>query len=946
MNTVAPQPFFRVLGPLSIELEGRSLTAGGAQRRAVLALLVLERGRSVSSDRIILQLWGDRVPASAKTQLHGHLSALRRSLGGPVGGIVTTAHGYLLEGEPHQVDAELFSAGAHRGHALLAAGDAEEAATELRKALGHWRGPAYADVSIESVRAAAERLEEDRLLALQDRVEADLALGRHAELIGELEELVAVQPLREALRGSLMVALARSGRRADALGAYRQWRALSIDEHGCEPSAQLQSLHEAILRDENDTAAPRPTIDVRTPVDPLVRPAQLPIANQSYVGRQDVLDELNKCLSENAGRGPAIAAIVGPAGVGKTALATHWAHGAADRFPDGQLYLDLHGYSPSPPMTASQALVRLLRSLGARPDQIPLDEDEAASRYRTLLAQRKVLVFLDNASSTAQLRPLLPPGTGSMALITSRDRLTGLVAAHSTRRLPLAPLSLVESRQLVGAVLGERAAAEPAALDELCDLCDRWPLALRIAAANLHDNPYRSISSYNGEVSRSGPLRTLSVAGEEHAGVKVAFDLSYEGCRPEAQRAFRLLGLTQGPDISSAAAARLLSTDEDRARQLLDLLASAHLVEHSGPDRYRLHDLIRTYAYSRAVAEETSAGRTDAIHRLLNYYVDTTDAADRLIMPLRPRPQESRTDGPADRFDSTGEAVGWLESERGNLLAATQQAQQLSLWDLAWKLPAAGLSFYYRYKYWAEQMEMAQIGLDAADRLNEPTGKIYNTMALALANMDLGKYGRAIGYYRRLLKISKEIGHPWAHEMSLIGLGVALRNADRDAHSVPYLLQAIEVAGRIGDDWAKGIALHNLGEAYRKLRTYETAFEHYRQSLLVRRRLGERHGEAWVLHDLGQTHLDLGQLVEAEQSFCESLAIRRDIRDQPGEACTLYALGHVAYARGASGAAHWHAALRIFRVLDPDRALDLEEEINGSVRISVVAHTPGSPFPA
>lgn len=908
--------FFRVLGPLSIDVRGASRAPGGAQRRAVLALLLLERGRSVSVDRIMFELWGDRVPASAKTQLHGHVSVLRRVLDG---GIVTTANGYLLDGG--EVDAEQFTAGVAQGRALLAAGDAAQAVSALRTALDFWHGPAYADVTAESVRAAAVRLEESRLLALQDRIDAELSLGRHAELVGELSELVAAEPLRERLRGSLMTALYRSARRADALAAYLAWRTVSIEEYGCEPSSQLRALHESMLRDEVEVPA-------RHGVERgVLAPAQLPMAPGSYVGRTGALAELDRHLHDTEGRGPSLVAIVGPAGLGKTALATRWAHQIAARFPDGQLYLDLHGYSPSPAVSRWQALASLLRSLGATPDQIPPYEEEAANLYRTFLANRRVLVVLDNAASAAQVRPLLPAGNGSMALITSRDRLTGLVVEHGAHRLTLDRLAPAESRRLIAAVLGARVTAEPEAVDRLCELCDHWPLALRIAAANLHDNPYSTIAGFNEQVS-AGPLRTLRLTCDDHAGVKLAFDLSYRACRPREQRTFRLLGTIPGTDVALPGIAALIQSDEETALQSVELLVSAHLVERCGPDRYRMHDLIRTYAQDCANAEESAENRTAAVQRLLTWYVETADAVDRLIMPRRPRPHLTEADParPPAAFRTVTEAVRWHEAERANLLSGVREAEQLGLWEIVWRLPIASIAFYYRNNHAAELNEMAHIGLAAANRIGDRLARASSLTALGLSYSDLRNYGRSIGCLRLALRLWPQIGDPWAEEIALTGLAVALRKADRPAQSIPYFHQAIAVADHIDDSWGKGIALHNLGEAYRKLRLYPEAFEYYEKSIKVRRELGEAHGEAWVLHDLGQAHLDMGRLADAELCFRRALGLRREVGDRHGEATTRYALGELAYARDepATGSDHWQAAAGLFRLVDPVRAAEVE----------------------
>ncbi len=469
-----------------------------------------------------------------------------------------------------------------------------------------------------AVEAEAARLEEQRLAALEARIDADLACARHAVLIPELRKLVLDYPLRERLWGQLVLALYRSGRQADALSAYREIHQLLEAELGVEPGAALRRLHQRILSADAALDAPaRSAPGARATPAPV--PRQLSADVAGFTGRGEHLRRLGQLLGGD-GQGPAalvIAAIVGTAGVGKTALAVHWAHQVAGRFADGQLYVDLRGVARRPPLPPAEALAQLLRALGVPAAQVPPELEEAAGTYRSLLAGRRVLVVLDNAASPDQVRPLLPGSPTCLVVVTSRNQLRGLVAKDDARLLTLDVLGRDEAAALVGRVIGDaRVRAEPAATAELARLCAHLPLALRIAGANLADHPGQPIADYTAELAEGDRLAKLVVGGDEQTAVRSSLDLSYQRLAPPERRLFRLLGLVPGPDVSAAAAAALAGTTPERAELVLDRLALAHLLARRAPGRFAVHDLLRLYAIDRALREESEQEREVATRRL------------------------------------------------------------------------------------------------------------------------------------------------------------------------------------------------------------------------------------------------------------------------------------------------------------------------------------------
>ena len=672
---------FRLAGPLEVRRDGSPVPIDAAKQRVLIAVLALAAGEPVTVERLIACLWDDQPPLSARNTLQNYVLRLRRTL--QVDGpnlLVSSAAGYRLDTDPDTVDLLRFRSLARSARSDLAVGATESAAALLDEALGLWRGEPLMDVPSDVLRReVVPGLVEQRLNALEQRIGIDLDLGRHEERITELVALTTEFPLRERMWAHLMLALYRSGRTAEALDAYRQAGRTLAEELGIDPGPELRNLHQAML-----TKDPLLTIADPTP-EPVRRPSaaarivprQLPPPNTQFVGRAEEVRRLSAQFETGTGSPvTVISAISGTAGIGKTALALHWGHAHADRFPDGQLYVNLRGFDPADaPLPPLAAMRGFLAALGAR--NIPAGRDEQIALYRTHLAGRRMLVVLDNARDAEQVRPLLPGAPGCAVLVTSRDQLAGLVALDGAVPLTLDLLTHDEARDLLIRRLGrDRVEREPADVDELIDRCARLPLALNIAAAHAALHPNRPLAAFVDELRDSRRRLDALTTGEAAADVRGVFSWSYHTLSPAAARVFRLLGVHPGQDSSLLAAASLAGHDPDTTRRTLDELTCAHLIIEHSPGRYALHDLLRAYAAEQASVHDDDTERRAALQRLVDFYTHTACAAEVVLTPYRQRIElDAAASGvqPQPIPDSPA-ALAWLDAENANLLAAQRTA--------------------------------------------------------------------------------------------------------------------------------------------------------------------------------------------------------------------------------------------------------------------------------
>lgn len=986
--------WFGLLGQLEVVRAGRRIAVPAAKQRIALATLLVHANHYVSSDQLIGHMWPGAAPVNAQAALHTHIARLRHALGGDGERLIQTRQqGYLIRLGTGELDLTQFRDLVRRaGHAARAASPAGPAeVTLLQEALALWRGPALTDIPAESLRHDhAVRLGEERLQALERWLELALQNGRHEEIVPELTAATAAHPLRERLWAQLMLALYRSGRQAEALQAYHTVAELLNDELGVPPGNELRRLHQSILVTDPALSL-RPA--AQAPPAPELRPRQLPTDIATFTGRADQLQALDRLLAPatygqatrlpaadlQATRFPAadgqatrlppadgqatrlpapaadgratrpvrIAAITGTAGVGKTALAVHWAHHAHRHFPDGQLYVDLRGFGPSQPLDPAAALETLLLGLNIPVERIPTELDARSALLRSALAQRGVLLVLDNARDAAQVRPLLP-GSDCVVLITSRDQLRALSVHGDTMHVPLAVLSPGESADLLAAVLGgDRARAEPEATTELARLCAHLPLALRIAAANLASDHDQSLAGYVAELRAGDPLTTLRIDGDEQTAIRATLDLSYAALPGSAQAVFRLLGLVPGLDFTPEATAALSGSAVAEARRELDRLAGAHLIHRSAPGRYRFHDLLRLYAAERAREEESPEKPAQARQRLYDWYLLSTRAAGERIHPTWSRlpPPASHADVPAAVFDDPGAAREWLAAEHGNLVAAIHEAVAAGPRQAAWRLFDAMRSHFWtgrRMSDWlscgeaavaaardegdAMAMAAALRGLATARSYQEPFEAISlltraiafadeagwwegkSTILAGLANTywRLGRLDDAVRHLEAGMRLDERTGKTLMRANKHINLAVVHTQLGNLRVAFDHLTQA----RRLQPD-RSGVTHTNLGEVCHLLGRFEEALEHLKESQARMAASGHHAGEPYCLLVLTDLHCDLGHRAEALRFGEQALARSRDIEDRHAEALALNALGrvHRAADRPAQALEHHRQAI-------------------------------------
>lgn len=907
---------FGVLGPVQAVIVGRSADLGERKQRLVLAMLALEVNKVIPVSRFADILWRDSPPNSARRIIQAHVSRLRTALheaGAAADGtaLVRRGSGYLLATDPVSVDA-------HRFRFLVE--DAELRSDDLGKvkvlseALALWRGPALADAAPDELRQQlCGGLEEARLMAVENLLETKLRLGHHLQVLDELTDLAALHPYRPRITRCLMLALYRACRTADALRSFILLRDRLRRELGLDPPVELTELHVAILR--ADPGLSHGQVNLADPA-----PAQLPADIADFVGRDTDLAALNRLVADRGGRedplpshpvaSPRASAVVitGGAGVGKTALAVHWAHLAADEFPDGQLYVDLRGYAGAAPVTTLDALTSLLRGLGVPMARIPADERQAAALYRSELAARRMIVVLDNAKSAEHVRPLLPGRSSSVTLVTSRAGLTGLIAREGAARIRLDPLSTDEALTLLAGMIGAariRREAEQAA--QLAQLCSGLPLALRIAAARLLALPHTQIRDYVKEIGDEDGFASLQVDGDDSASVWTAFDLSYLALDPSARRVFRLLGVIASGNLSVHAIAAMNGATAAHVNRALSLLADAHLVEQHSGARFGPHDLLRRYAMVKSKAEDTAPDRQVALQRLLRWYLHGADQATRLFSPfaLRQVPPVGYPDQ-SPEFAGIDEALAWLESERAHMVAALVRAvdqEEDAICELAVQLARRLHSFLFRRGHLANDVQVNRAALKAAVRRRDPAAEAWACISLGAANALLGQDDQARPLFHRALEIARS-----TTDTSL--LANCISNAadvwwrDGETEKVEAALrEEIELRVGLGDDYGLAFCELNLGELYRGKALYEQSRSAYEESMRKLRAVGDQYGESLALHGLGCLDMGQGRLDQAAESLNGAATMLREVQNRSALGFVLVDLGQVYRRQGHSGQA-------------------------------------------
>jgi DNA-binding SARP family transcriptional activator/tetratricopeptide (TPR) repeat protein len=929
-----------VLGPLSVRDGDRDIVISAGKQRAVLAALLARANQVVSFGELASAVWEHDPPPTARVTLRNYVKELRRLLGPAAQDrILTRDPGYLARFGEDEVDILRFGALCRRGGALVRAGDWGAAAGVLADALSLWRGDPLADVpSSAAHRDTVTWLEQQRLQALEWRADADLNLGRHGDIVPELRALTAQYPLHERFHAQLMIAFCRGGRAAEALDAYESARSVLAERLGVDPGPELRRLHERVLRGEvtarpapgggGTAAVPPPRPATSLTARPAACPRQLPAAPGYFVGREPDLASLARLLDE-PGRGTRACAITGTAGVGKTALAVQFAHQVASRYPDGQLYVNLRGFDPvGPPVTPEEALTAFLTALGTEPQRVPATRDEQSALYRTLLADRRVLVVLDNARDAGQVRPLLPGGTGCAVLVTSRDQLAGLVAREGAHPLVLDLLPARDARALLRRRLGgERVAAAPEAVDALVSLCARLPLALSVAAARAAAAPGIPLAALAASL-RDARCRLDGLdTGDTASDVRAVLSWSLRDASDAVGRMFRLLGLHPGPEISAPAAARLAGVTVRAAEAALRELRDAHLVAEQEPGRFGCHDLLRSYAAELAGESLAPADRRAAERRVLDYYLRTAYAADRLlsatrdpievIAPLAPRHEDPGTADPG----TAEEALGWFRAERPVLLAAISLAADRGLGAHAWQLAWCLVTYLDRQGHWRDWESAELAALAAARQAGDTAGQAHAERQLGRLRLQRGPYAEAEAHLARAIDLFHAVGDDVAQARVLLDVAVACERQGRYADAIPSIVRALAMFEAAGHRGGQARALNGAGWCLAHMGDYQQALSYCTRALALDRELGSRTAEQATLHSIGFVHEQLGDLTAAVGCYLESLRLCEDLGDRYGQADTLASLGDARQALGDdAGARHaWREALDILDDLEhPD----------------------------
>ncbi|MBT2231996.1 AfsR/SARP family transcriptional regulator [Nonomuraea sp. NEAU-A123] len=889
---------FRLLGPVEVWDGGRRLPLGGPKPRALLAALLLAAGKVVSSEHLVDVLWGEDPPKSAHALVQTYVSGLRRTLaeGGGSEVIETRLPGYAALFQPGQLDVESFERLVADGRRHAVDGDHERAAESLRAALSLWRGSALGGIG-HVLRGEAARLDETRLLVLEERLDAELALGRQAEAVGELTELVRAHPAREHPRAQLMKALYRLGRQADALTVYHEGRQALSDELGVDPGAKLQELYEAVLRADSalDSAPPAPPTPPppRRP-GPGAVPAHLPRGVADFTGREKPLAELADLLGA-ASDTLTVCVISGKGGVGKSTLAVKVAHQVTPAYPDGQLYADLRGVTGSP-APALEVLGRFLRALGLPPAAIPETVPECVDAYRSAVSGKRLLVVLDDAGTEQQVRPLLPGSPTCAVLITARRRLAGL---DGVRVNDLDVFDTEAGVDLLARIAGSaRVRAEHEAAERIVRLCGHLPLALRTAGARLAARPHWPLATL--ALRLADERRRLDELTAGDLEVRASVGLSYRGLDDAAKRAFRLLGLLGVPDFASWVMAALLDAPEAVAEGVVERLLDAQILDHVGVDavgqtRYRLHDLLRVYAAERAEVEEPPEERAAAVTRVLGgwLWLITRAAAAWPSGALALR-REYTTARPVDADipdEAAGDVLTWFNAESPALVVAVERAAAMNLHEVACEVAAAlcSSSFWLdaRFEEWRRTHEAA---LEAARRAGDPLAEATLLVGLGQLRYRQDRYPEANRFFQQAIPLLRAGGDRHGQAVAITGIGTTCREQGDLAESLVHLRQAGDTFRALGDDAGIGHVNRLAGSVLLEQGEFAAAHALLDDALAAFRRLGSGRGEGLTLRSIGLVHRAVGELDRAAALSERAVVLLREASDPLMAAYAVQAL--------------------------------------------------------
>jgi DNA-binding SARP family transcriptional activator/tetratricopeptide (TPR) repeat protein len=904
-----------------------------------LAALLSRAGQPVTADELAEHVWDSNPPPGAADTLRTVVMRLRRTLGPQAGTrIVTRGRAYLLEVEEDEVDALRFASCYRIGAAAVRAVDWTRARVALADGLALWRGIPLADVPSQSLRdSTTPVLDQMRLQALHWRIDADLRFGTGDDLVPELHRLIAEQPLREHFHAQLMIALSQGGRTAEALAAFQHARELLVEQLGIEPGPELRDLHQRALRGEQLAPTPGSPRDA-SPVsgEPLkikaelrAVPQQLPAADRYFTGRLAELTKLDGLADASSqacdrddqsvpGGIPAIAVISGTAGAGKTTLALRWAHQVTSLFPDGQLYVNLRGFDPAgEPMSSRDALTGFLDALAEPGARLPADIDAQAALYRSLTAGRRILVVLDNACDEEQARPLLPGSGGCVAIVTSRAKLTGLVATNGAVPVELDVLSDTEASGLLRRRLGaRRLAAEPAATEQLVRVCARLPLALSLAAARAAINPSVPLADLAEQINDLG-LDALSSA-DPRTDLRKVLSWSYRQLSPDAAWLFRHCVLFPGPDFTAAAAAS--AVPGGRAADLITELTDAHLLNQHVPGRYRMHDLLASYARECAERVDTAAERADTATRILKCYLAMSAAAAQVLKPksLALDGIEAALSAPATPL----EAIAWFEAERVNLVAAVGYAAQVGADAVAAALPRTLSAYFDLRARWQDWLDTFATGIAAARRAGDRDSEAHLLTGLALPYVRASRAGEAIDCLNRALAIRQAEGNRAAEAGVLGNMSNVYFELGRVEEAVGAAEQAIVRYRESGNRANEARGLSNLGWYYMSLDRLEESLHYQLAALALTAETSDPVTTGIMESNLAHVYLLLGRFGEAIAAATAAVKLNEQLGARVEYAQSNQVLGDALDATGdhARARQYWLAALEAFEDLHDSKA--------------------------
>ncbi|MCE7010409.1 tetratricopeptide repeat protein [Kibdelosporangium philippinense] len=880
---------FRVLGTVSMEVDGTPVALGGAKPRALLAALLVHPERMVDTSALIDVVWGTKPPSSARGMIQSYVSTLRRAIraAGAPDVLRGDGSGYWISVKSG-VDLTEFENAVENARDMLTYNRPKQAAAHLRGALELWRGQAFDGVTNGLLGAEAARLTELRMTALELRVTADLRSGDYETLIPDLRGLVAKYPLRERLWASLMLALHHTGQNSAALAVYESIRRKLADEYGARPGTWLRQAHETVLREGMPDE--QPTNQAAT------IPMQLPADLTTFSGRRTDLARLDRLNARTI-------VIAGPGGVGKTALAVHWAHRVRSRFPDGQLFVDLRGYDTLAPVSTAQALTQFLRALGTPAQQVPVTVDEQVALYRSMTAGRKLLVVLDNAVGPDQVRALLPSNPDSMTLVTSRGDLRTLTVHNDARVIRLDVLSENESLTLLRSFLG---AVDDEPMEELARLCGYLPLALRIVAANLLGSEHGLITDYV-ERLRADRLAELAVDGDPSVAVRSTFHLSYQALDEPTRRLFRLLGRVPGADFTVPVACAATGEESEAViRRALDRLVAANLLTPRPGERFQFHDLIRDYAADRARTEETTE-LAACDRRLLDYYT------------------EAITDAPAY----------WLDDERANLAAMVgNAASSTELCHYASQITLALRKYFVNRGHAADGLAMCEAALAAAQRSGDQRAEAAVLTMSGLISYNLSDYQRAIVKHTRARDVAKAIGDLLAEADAVHHLGRVHSQLGQPHEAMRCHEAELALAEKAANDVLRARAINYIGVAQLSLGHVEEAVACHSQALAICEQIGDQFASIYVLNGLGLAHWTAGRLTEAANCHkqCVDIAYETEYHYLSGNSLVCLAETYCDLGRYAEARSHAHDALVLSRQIGERRYEAGALEISATVQ--------------